>query len=84
MSSIAKRFQKLRDSPTNLRFGEFVSVIEAFGFSLARIAGSHYIFEREDVAQSVNVQNKQGKAKAYQVRQFLALVARYNLTLEDR
>jgi hypothetical protein len=31
----------------------------------------------------VNLQSYKGEAKAYQIRQFLRLVERYNLHLED-
>jgi len=36
-----------------------------------------------EVRELVNLQNVGGKAKPYQVRQFLRLVERYNLTMED-
>ena len=70
-------------SPNNLRFGDLVTLIEAFGFQLARVSGSHHIFEHPRVAELVNVQNRNGKAKAYQVRQFLDLVEQHDLELED-
>ncbi len=79
MASIVKRFQKLLRSPNNVRFSEFVAVILAFGFILERVSGSHHIFAHPDIEENVNVQNEKGKAKSYQVRQFLKLVERYNL-----
>ncbi len=33
--------------------------------------------------EQVNLQEVSGKAKPYQIRQFLKLVERYNLTIED-
>lgn len=56
---------------------------EAFGFRLSRISGSHHIFVQPQVPELVNLQNVGGKAKPYQIRQFLKLVERYNLKLED-
>jgi hypothetical protein len=35
------------------------------------------------VRELVNLQDVDGKAKPYQIRQFLRLVERYNLTMED-
>jgi predicted RNA binding protein YcfA (HicA-like mRNA interferase family) len=67
----------------NIRFGEMVGLIEAFGFHLARIRGSHHIFEHPEVQELVNVQNWKGKAKRYQVRQFLQLIERYRLQLSE-
>ncbi len=52
------------------------------GFSLSRVAGSHHIFAHPDIAELINVQEIDGEAKPYQVRQFLRLVERYNLRLE--
>ncbi len=75
----------LRDilaSPGNVRFRRMVALVEGFGFRLSRTRGSHHIFAHPDVAELVNLQNVKGQAKAYQVRQFLRLVERYNLNLE--
>ncbi len=78
-----KLLQKATTSPSNLHFNEFVALIEAFGFRKDRISGSHQIYERADVGPIVNIQEAKGKAKAYQIRQFLQLVERYNLQLEQ-
>jgi predicted RNA binding protein YcfA (HicA-like mRNA interferase family) len=47
------------------------------------VNGSHHIFTHPDVSAIVNLQNKKGKAIAYQIRQFLTLIEEYALTLED-
>jgi predicted RNA binding protein YcfA (HicA-like mRNA interferase family) len=70
--------------PANLRFAELVRLVEALGFRLDRVSGSHHIFLHPDVPVAVNLQNVKGKAKPYQVRQVLKLIERYNLSLEDR
>lgn len=57
---------------------------EAFGFHLDRISGSHHIFVHPDVDELVNLQDSGGQAKAYQIRQFLQLVERHALELEER
>ena len=67
-----------------MRFGDFVGLIEAYGFELSRVTGSHHIFKHPDISELVNVQNVKGQSKPYQVRQFLQLIERYNLSLEDR
>lgn len=77
--------QKLLDkalaSPANVRFREMVELVGAFGFRLSRVSGSHHIFVHPDVKELINLQDVQGMAKPYQVRQFLKLVERYNLTM---
>lgn len=60
-----------------------VKLIEAFGFKLSRVSGSHHIFSRSDIPKLVNIQNVKGQAKPYQVQQFLTLLEIYNLSLED-
>jgi len=61
-----------------------VRLVEAFGFRRTRERGSHHIFVHPDVPELVNLQDVNGEAKAYQVRQFLKLVERYNLRLGGR
>jgi predicted RNA binding protein YcfA (HicA-like mRNA interferase family) len=70
-------------SGSEVRFNELVTLVEAFGFRLSRVKGSHHIFVHPRVQELVNLQNVGGKAKPYQIRQFLRLVERYNLALED-
>ena len=72
-----------RGAVHNVDFLEMVNLIEGFGFSLIRINGSHHIFGRTGIPKAVNFQPDRGDAKPYQIRQFLRLVERYRLTLED-
>ncbi len=67
----------------NIRFSDMVALVEACGFHLSRIRGSHHIFAHPQVPELVNLQEVGGKAKPYQIHQFLRLVERYNLTMKD-
>ncbi len=59
-------------------------LLEAFGFILKRISGSHRIFKHPDVSELLSIQpSRNGQAKPYQVDQFLGLVEEYDLTLTD-
>ncbi len=78
-----KLLRKILSGTKNIRFDEMVVLVEAFGFRLARINGSHHIFIHPDVREPINLQDVGGQAKPYQIRQFLRLVERYNLQLED-
>lgn len=60
-----------------------IPAAEPFGFQLDRTSGSHHIFSHPGIPDLVNLQEKDGQAKPYQVRQFLRLVERYDLTLDD-
>jgi len=83
MAKKRKLLQKALVGSKNIRFSEMVALVEAFGFRLSRVRGSHHIFVHPQVRELVNLQNVKGKAKPYQIRQFLRLVERYNLTIVD-
>lgn len=69
----------------NVRFNDMVGLVEAFGFRLSRVKGSHHIFVHAAVRELLNLQEVNGKAKPYQIRQFLKLVEQYDLELgEDK
>lgn len=78
-----KLLQKAIVSPNNFRFAELRSLVEAFGFTMIRVSGSHHIFEHPDISEFINIQNVRGQAKPYQIRQFLNLIERQNLPLGD-
>ena len=71
------------DQLKNIAFGDMINLIEGFGFRLDRVSGSHHILVHPAVQELVNLQEVKGEAKPYQIRQFLRLVERYNLRLED-
>lgn len=78
-----KLFIKALNAPQNLRFAEFCSLAEGFGYRLDRVKGSHHIFEHPGAARPLNIQNVGGKAKPYQVRQLLRDVEEFRLSLGE-
>ena len=76
-----KLLQKLLAGSKNIRFSEAANCAKAFGFELSRITGDHHIFVHPEVPELVNLQDVGGKAKPYQIKQFLELVEDYNLQL---
>jgi predicted RNA binding protein YcfA (HicA-like mRNA interferase family) len=75
---------KMLAGSRNIRFGDFLRVIEAFGFSFERMTGSHHIYSHSGMPQPIAVQpDKNNQAKVYQIRQFLRLAEKYELTLLD-
>jgi predicted RNA binding protein YcfA (HicA-like mRNA interferase family) len=79
-----KLLEKALSGSKNISFNEMVALIEAFGFRLSRVRGSHFIFVHPLLPELVNLQEKNGKAKPYQVREFLQLVEQYDLELGDQ
>lgn len=78
-----KLLEKILAGSKNIKFSEMISLVEAFGFHLSRVSGSHHVFAHPRIREVVNLQNVHGKAKPYQVRQFLQLVEQYDLQLGD-
>lgn len=78
-----KLLQKILDGSKNIRFQDMIVLVQAFGFRLSRVSGSHHIFTRSGIPELVNLQDVHGQAKPYQIKQFLKLVERHNLVMED-
>jgi len=78
-----KLLKKILGGSKNIQFDEFVALVKAFGFQHERTSGSHHIFHHPGIPELVNIQNRKGKAKPYQMRQFLEFVEEYNLELGD-
>ncbi|MGK7344896.1 MAG: type II toxin-antitoxin system HicA family toxin [Candidatus Nitrospinota bacterium M3_3B_026] len=72
-----------RGSFTNVQFERMTRLVEAFGFRLSRVKGSHHVFVHSDLPQILNLQNVNGTAKPCQVKQFLKLVETHNLKMKD-
>ena len=69
-------------SDTNFNFAELCSLLIHLNFK-ERVKGSHHIFYREDIQEIINIQPKEGKAKAYQVKQLRNLIVKYKLVQDE-
>lgn len=78
-----KLFDKALNSPRNFQFDDFVTLLGHFGFVLERISGSYRIYSQPDALDSLVIQPAKGKAKPYQIKQFLKLVEEYNLLMSN-
>jgi len=78
-----KLLEKVLAGSRNIRFADFTLLVEAFGFQLSRTRGSHHIYQHPAVMEILNLQDVNGQAKPYQMRQFLQLVEKYHLKMED-
>lgn len=66
----------------NIRFNDLKKMVKDFGFD-CRIKGDHHIFTKEEIAEIINLQPlKDGKTKAYQVKQIRKLILKYKLHKE--
>ena len=78
-----KLLTKIQNNNKNVLYNDFATIIKSYGFSRTRSEGSHEIYRHKNVADIVNIQNDNGQAKPYQVKQFLFLIEKYDLKLED-
>ena len=63
----------------NLRFTDLRKLVIALGFE-ERVKGDHHVFSRDGVVEIINLQPlRDGKAKAYQVRQVRNLISQHGL-----
>ncbi len=73
-----KRWMRKRPDLHN-DIAEALKLLNNLGFSM-RTKGDHHIFYREGIEEIVNLQPlKDGKAKAYQVRQVREIIHKYKL-----
>lgn len=74
---------KIQNNYKNVKFGDFIILLESFGFKHQRTKGSHNIYKHSKGAHIMNVQDSNGSAKPYQIKQFFDLVNAYGLKQED-
>jgi predicted RNA binding protein YcfA (HicA-like mRNA interferase family) len=74
--------ERARNNPESLSFKELQRLVEAAGFRLKRVRGSHHVYARKGIVEIINIQPKGRMAKPYQVRQVVGLIAKYSLLKE--
>jgi predicted RNA binding protein YcfA (HicA-like mRNA interferase family) len=80
-----KLLLKILSGSKNIKFLDFIKLVEGFGFIFDRKNGSHHIYKKDGIEELINLQNVQGEVKTYQIRQFLYIIEKYNLKLgEDK
>lgn len=70
MSKHEKLLIKAFNNPSGLSFSEFETLMKRCGWVIDHQTGSHQIWYSPK-GYRISVQNKGGKAKGYQVKQFL-------------
>ncbi len=69
-------------SDADIPFDQLCQLLKRLGFE-QRIRGSHHIFYMDGIEEILNLQPKQGKGKAYQVKQVRNLILKYKLGDQD-
>ena len=76
-----KPYTTFKSKNKGKKFEVLCNAAELFRFRGGR--GSHRIYVRDGVREMLNFQNVKGKAKPYQVKQFLKVVEKYKLLEEE-
>ena len=75
VATVDKLVAAMRKNPQNVRFDDLHKVCEHYFGSPRRTGGSHAVFKTPWPGDPrVNIQNSNGQAKPYQVRQVLAAI----------
>lgn len=82
MTRIAKLYRKLLDGRP-LTFAEFECLLEAFGYARLSQRGSHIAWRHPGTGDKRIIQPRGKDAKPYQVDQFLDIVEKHSLRLDD-
>ena len=71
-------------SDNNIKFSDLRKLILYLGFNEG-IKGSHHLFFKRNIVEIINLQSlKDGKAKAYQVKQVRNIIIKYELHKEEK
>ncbi len=82
MSRFEKILQKAKENPQSLRYNEFCTLCEHFKMKYRKgSGGSHRVYKRTEAPVfSMTIQNVDGFAVPYQVRQLLENVEKHKLS----
>ena len=73
MTRSDKLLETARNNPAGLRFDDFETLLARSGWLMDRQGGSHRVWYSPKGARLSIQEGKAGKAKPYQVRQFLTI-----------
>lgn len=69
-----KLLEKAVNNPKNLRFSEFQKLLEFYGFEHVRTKGSHFLYKHSGFKKAFPIEERNGFAKEYQIKQFLTML----------
>ncbi|MEM9508977.1 MAG: toxin HicA [Cyanobacteria bacterium P01_E01_bin.35] len=84
MTQIKKLIAQIKNNPTDVRFDDLAKVCEYYFGEPRQKGTSHHVYKTPWQGDPrVNIQNKKGKGKPYQVKQVLAAIAKLENTKND-
>jgi hypothetical protein len=84
MAQIKKLVAQIKNNPTDVRFDDLAKVCDYYFGEPRQKGTSHRIYQTSWQGDPrVNIQNKKGKAKPYQVKQVLAAITKLEKKKND-
>jgi hypothetical protein len=84
MAQIKKLVAQIKNNPTDVRFDDLAKVCDYYFGEPRQKGTSHRIYQTPWQGDPrVNIQNKKGKAKPYQVKQVLAAITKLEKKKND-
>lgn len=84
MTQIKKLVAQIKNNPANVRFNDLAKICDYYFGEPRQKGTSHHVYKTPWQGDPrVNIQNKKGKAKPYQVKQVLAAIAKLENTKND-
>jgi len=85
MTAIPKILDRMRREPANVRFSDLRKMCEIHFGKPRQTGSSHLVFKTPWIGDPrINIQDQQGKAKAYQVRQVLLAIDKLEAMRHER
>jgi hypothetical protein len=72
----------MRKSDANVPFETLCILLRRLGFD-ERIRGDHHIFTMDGVEEILNLQQKDGKGKPYQIKQVRNVILKYRIRVGE-
>ena len=80
MASISTILEEMNSNPKGVRFNDLKKICEHFFGKPRQNGSSHCIYKTPWIGNPrINIQNKRGKAKPYQVKQVLLAIAKIEI-----
>ena len=77
MAKLETLIKRMKDNPKDVRFPDLCKICQYYFGEPRQSGSSHHVYKTPWQGDPrVNIQNKKGKAKAYQVRQVLRAIER--------
>jgi hypothetical protein len=73
----AKLIAQIRNNPKDVRFDDACKLAKVLGFVCKGGRGSHHAYSRPGEREGLNFQNRNGKIPAYQARQLIVMIDKY-------